>query len=510
MAILEAKLEDQMTLHQERAAAVRRLVDESRAIEKAGVSRATLEKIGGLLASLAGRAELFPQEEFPLGADGGIYRLAEDPDHRFALYASAGGVGKKVPPHNHTTWAIIAGVHGAERNVVYDRLDNGAREDLVQLREAPAKEKTLRRGDVICYLPEDFHHIETPADPGAGSGNALHLHFYGLSLEHLPDRVSVDMATGNAKRFMAKAKILTPLLEVSQVKAMLKSGEIFGFFDVREEGEFSLQGHPLFATPLPLSKLEPRVFALLPDPHTRIVLMDSGEEAQDPQWAGRANRAAAKLSQLGYTNVAVMKGGLKAWRDAGCEVFTGVNVPSKAFGEVVEHENDTPRIDAADLQKLVDAKTDLVILDSRPMPEFNNMSIPGGIDCPGAELVYRVKDFAPRPETLVVVNCAGRTRSIIGAQSLINAGLPNKVIALKNGTMGWHLAGLTVARGETRSFGPQGPEAARFAQAAAANIARKMKIKTIDKTGLDKLLAKGGPLYRLDVRDPRPNMRRAI
>src|SRR4029453_3238567 len=98
--ILAAKPEDQMTLHQERAAAVRSLIDESRAIEKAGVSRANLEKIGGLLASLAGRADLFPQEEFPLGADGGIYRLAEDPDHRFALYASAGGARKKRPPPN--------------------------------------------------------------------------------------------------------------------------------------------------------------------------------------------------------------------------------------------------------------------------------------------------------------------------------------------------------------------------------------------------------------------------
>ena len=403
-----------------------------------------------------------------------------------------------MPPHNHTTWAIIAGVHGAERNVVYERLDNGAQDGVVKLREAPAKEKTLRRGDFICYLPDDFHHIETPA----GEGDALHLHFYGLSLEHLPDRVSVDMATAAAKRYMAKAKILTPLLSVQQVKAMLKSGEVFAFFDVREEGEFSTQGHPLFATPLPLSRLEPRALALLPDPHTRIVLMDGGEEGHDPQWSGRANRAAARLSALGYTDLAVMKGGLKAWREAGCEVFTGVNVPSKAFGEVVEHENDTPRIDAADLQKLVDAKTDLVILDSRPMPEFNNMSIPGGIDCPGAELVYRVKDLVPNPETLVVVNCAGRTRSIIGAQSLINAGLPNKVIALKNGTMGWHLAGLKVARGETKSFGPQGPEAAKFAQAAAADIAARMKVKKIDKAGLARLEAKGGPLYRLDVRDP--------
>ena len=101
-------------MHEERAAAVRQLVDQARAIEKTGVTAATLERIGGLLAGLARRAELFPQEEFPLGADGGIYRLAEDPDHRFALYASAGGPGKKVPPHNHTTWAIIAGVHGAD------------------------------------------------------------------------------------------------------------------------------------------------------------------------------------------------------------------------------------------------------------------------------------------------------------------------------------------------------------------------------------------------------------
>ena len=293
-----------------------------------------------------------------------------------------------------------------------------------------------------------------------------------------------------------------PRLEVAQVKAMLKDGTVFAFHDVREEGEFSTQGHPLFATPLPLSRLEPRVFALLPDARTRIVLMDSGDDAVDPPGTGRAERAAAKLAQMGYGNVSVMNGGLKAWRDAGYEVFTGVNVPSKAFGEVVEHANDTPRIDAADLQKLVDAGTDLVILDSRPLPEFTNMSIPGGIDCPGAELVYRVKDFAPRPETLVVVNCAGRTRSIIGAQSLINAGLPNKVIALKNGTMGWHLAGLKVARGETRSFGPQGPEAARFAQAAAADLAKRLNIRRIDKAGLAALEKNGKPLYRLDVRDP--------
>ena len=154
-----------MSMYQERATAVRSLIDQARKIEKTGVTDANLDKIGGLLAGLARRADLFPQDEFPLGSDGGIYRLSEDPDHRFALYASAGGPGKKVPPHNHTTWAVIAGVHGAERNVVYERLDNGARADFVQLHEAPAKEKTLRNGDFISYLPDDFHHIETPAVP---------------------------------------------------------------------------------------------------------------------------------------------------------------------------------------------------------------------------------------------------------------------------------------------------------------------------------------------------------
>ena len=283
-----------MNLHQERAAAVRRLIDEARTIETSGVTAANLDKIGGLLSSLASRADLFPQDEFPLGADGGIYRLSEDPDNRFALYASAGGPGKKVPPHNHTTWAIIAGVHGAERNVVYERLDNGAQENVVQLREAPAKEKTLKRGDVIAFLPDDFHHIETPV----GSGNALHLHFYGLSLEHLPNRLTVDMKTNTAKRFMAKPKILTPLLTVQQVKEMLKSGEVFAFFDVREEGEFSTQGHPLFATPLPLSRLEPRALALLPDPNIRIVLMDSGEEGQNSGPARQPRRRGAQPPRL--------------------------------------------------------------------------------------------------------------------------------------------------------------------------------------------------------------------
>jgi rhodanese-related sulfurtransferase len=84
----------------------------------------------------------------------------------------------------------------------------------------------------------------------------------------------------------------------------------------------------------------------------------------------------------------------------------------------------------------------MVVLDARRFDEFNTMCIPGGTSVPGAELVLRVRELAPDPRTQVIVNCAGRTRSIIGTQSLVNAGIPNPVAALRNGTIGWTLAGL--------------------------------------------------------------------
>ena len=81
----------------------------------------------------------------------------------------------------------------------------------------------------------------------------------------------------------------------------------------------------------------------------------------------------------------------------------------------------------------------MVVVDSRPFDEFQRVSIPGATNVPGAELVLRIHDIAPSPDTLVVVNCAGRTRSIIGAQSLINAGLPNKVMSATETGLGQRL-----------------------------------------------------------------------
>src|SRR5262249_16818472 len=198
-----------------------------------------------------------------------------------------------------------------------------------------------------------------------------------------------------------------------------------------------------------------------------------------------------------------LEGGVAAWTAAGFELFSGINVPSKAFGEFVEHADATPNIGAEELEKLLSERANVVVLDSRPFDEYSRMSIPTGIDVPGAELVLRVRDLAPSPDTTVVVNCAGRTRSIIGAQSLINAGVPNKVVALRNGTMGWNLAGFNCDSGQTRGAPPPSAAALAWAQSAAGRVADRFGVRRIENAELDRFRKDSArTLYVFDVRDP--------
>lgn len=281
-----------------------------------------------------------------------------------------------------------------------------------------------------------------------------------------------------------------------ELKALLRGRGELALLDVREEGVFSTRGHLLFACSLPLSRLELGIDALVPRRTTPVVLID-GED-------GLAARAAARLAAFGYRDVAMLAGGVRGWAEAGYELFTGVNVPSKAFGEYIEHAADTPRLPAEAVKALMDAGTDMVVLDSRPMDEYRKMSIPTGIDCPGAELVYRVHDVVRSPDTLVVVNCAGRTRSIIGAQSLIDAGIPNRVVALKDGTMGWHLAGFALDHGRTTHAAAPSADGLAKARAAALRVAERYGVKAIGMAALERYRAEADSrtLYLFDVRTP--------
>ena len=258
----------------------------------------------------------------------------------------------------------------------------------------------------------------------------------------------------------------------AELRERLVAGTEVALLDVREQG-VHYQGHPFFACSLPLSQLELMVEDLVPRRTAPLVLLDDGDDDASP---GLAQRAAARLAELGYTDVAILQGGCAGWRAEGGELFSGVNVPSKAFGEFVEHHYDTPRVPPQEVRRLIDSGRKLVILDSRPYDEYHRMNIPGGVDAPGAELVFRVHDLAPDPDTLVVVNCAGRTRSIIGCQSLRNAGIPNEVVALKDGTMGWELAGFACERGATREAPMPTAAGAERAREAAARVARRFDV----------------------------------
>lgn len=278
------------------------------------------------------------------------------------------------------------------------------------------------------------------------------------------------------------------------LKAAIRDGRELAILDAREEGEFGA-AHLFWASPLPLSRLPLMAKALVPNPSARVVVTDDAR--------GLAERAAAELEALGFEDVSVLEGGTPAWERAGYVLFSGVNVPSKAFGEWVEHHYGTESIDAADLKALIDRGESMVILDSRPLEEFSRMSIPGGINVPGGELAYRIGSLAPDPGTLVVVNCAGRTRSIMGAQSLRSFGVPNRVVALRNGTMGWELAGFSCARGESARYADGTPGDLDAALARAEALRVRHKVGLVDRATLDAWAAdRSRTLYVLDVRDP--------
>jgi rhodanese-related sulfurtransferase len=280
-----------------------------------------------------------------------------------------------------------------------------------------------------------------------------------------------------------------------ELKNMLHDGAELALLDVREDGQFG-EGHLLFATPLPYSRLELGIAALVPRKSARIVLCDDGD--------GVAERGVKRLNAIGYADVSVLAGGNPAWKAAGYTLFKGVNVPSKLFGELVEHVYDTPRVTVTELAQMKQRNEDFIIVDGRPYAEYNKMNIPGGICCPNAELPYRIRDIVKNPKTRIIVNCAGRTRSIMGAQTLLNFGIENPVYALENGTQGWVLADFELERGATRKYPDKIDAAALPAlQAKAKQLLARFKVPSVTAKQVESWFTETNrSLYLLDVRTP--------
>src|SRR3954463_9819678 len=247
-----------------------------------------------------------------------------------------------------------------------------------------------------------------------------------------------------------------PSITPSEVRTALLLRDEIALLDVRHEAAHAT-GHPLFAANMAADRIELEAHIRLPRNDAPIVLYDAGEDL--------AAQAQDRLAALGYTDVRRLGGGLQAWKDAGYELFSDVNSYAKSFGELVEQRRHTPSLPADEVAALMARNANIAILDVRRPDEYATMNIPGSCSVPGAELVLRAAGVAPDPDTTIIVNCAGRTRSIIGTQSLINAGVPNKVRALRNGTIGWTLARHTLDHGADRrgAIGPfdGGPAKAR-------------------------------------------------
>ena len=275
-----------------------------------------------------------------------------------------------------------------------------------------------------------------------------------------------------------------------QVRSTLLLGDEIALLDVRHEAAFAT-GHPLFAANMAAERIALEAPIRLPRKDVPIVVYDAGENL--------VPAAKQTLAALGYSHVRELGGGLQVWRDAGYELFSDVNSYAKAFGELVEARRHTPSLPADEVAALISSGADIAVLDVRRFDEYTTMNIPGSVSVPGAELVLRAARAAPDPATTIVINCAGRTRSIIGTQSLINAGVPNKVVALRNGTMGWTLAKHTLEHGADRR-GAIGPFA--DAGANARDVAYRAGVRRI---GIDDLAAleaqRQRTLYRFDVRD---------
>jgi len=283
-------------------------------------------------------------------------------------------------------------------------------------------------------------------------------------------------------------------LDAGRIKQRLTERAEIAFLDIREQGQY-VEGHPFLAVPLAYSRLERDVAPLVPRRATPLVLLDNDD--------GLAERAARRLRGLGYERLHKVAGGAAGWAAAGFTLFQGVNVPSKTFGELVEQAFATPHVTAEELRRKRLAGEALLHLDGRPLEEFQRMTVPGALCCPNAEIGHRLAALTREPALPIVVSCAGRTRSIIGAQSLIALGVPNPVYALENGTQGWQLAGLELEHGAARSY-PAALSAAQLAESRrrAADAIRRYRLPLVDAATFE-VWAQDPErtLYCFDVRD---------
>lgn len=277
-----------------------------------------------------------------------------------------------------------------------------------------------------------------------------------------------------------------------ELRRWLGDGDEIALLDVSDGGPYA-RAHILVASNVSLSQFEAQIPRLVPRHSTRLVLTD-----EDGSTLGAAS---ALLESHGYINVAVLADGNRGWTSAGFRLFAGSNIVSKAFGEMVESRCGTPHVEAETLKTWMEESRPMVMVDVRPQAEYRTISIPGATNCPGMEAFVRVPSLVGDESVPIVVNCAGRTRSIIGAQTLRESGVRNPVFALKNGTMGWQLGGFTVEQGRTHMVAEPAAIDVEASRRSMRRFAADNGISFVDRATVDGWLTDDErTTYLFDVR----------
>ena len=282
-------------------------------------------------------------------------------------------------------------------------------------------------------------------------------------------------------------------MTAAALKLLLGVQATCALIDVRDPGEYN-DAHIPGSSLVPRRQLEFRLPGLVPFTGTQVIVCDDDGR--------RAALAAATLEGMGFRQVAVLEGGINRWTTEGYPTEWGVNVPSKDFGEKIQVVHHVAEMHPEELHARQQRGEKIVLLDSRTPEEHRRATIPGGRSAPNAEVALHIADLAPDPETTVVVHCAGRTRSIVGARLLQRMGYSN-VFDLRNGTMGWMMAGLELETGSTRLELPApSPEALAKAEAFAARIAAEDGVRSLSVPALRELMARADRenVYLIDVR----------
>jgi len=284
-------------------------------------------------------------------------------------------------------------------------------------------------------------------------------------------------------------------IDAQTFAAWLEDGAELAVLDLRAADAATSYGQPLFGTNLPADRLLAEIDRAVPRRAVRTVLVDAGD--------GRGTELAATLHASGWPRIHALQGGFPAWLSSGLASGRSFDIPGRDFSLAVLRERGTPVVTVQALQARREQGEDIVVIDTRTLLEFSRGHVPGAVGVPGAELLLRYTQVVPSPRTQVVVSCAGLPRAILGAQTLIDAGVPNPVAYLDDGTAAWKRAGWALEEGLTATFHAADDAARAFGRRHAAQLASAGRFAQIDQTTAAQWAADPQrTTYLLDVRTP--------